>query len=241
MLRIGVLALQGAFREHVRMLERLGAAASEVRLPGDLADLDGLIIPGGESTTMGLLMEKGGLTAPLRSFVKNHPVFGTCAGLIMMASDTTDGDQPLLRVMDVTVRRNAFGRQTHSFEAPVELHLGAGTATATTDAGAVDTFHGIFIRAPWVERAGAGVEVIARCDGHIVGVRQNHHIGVAFHPELGDDTRLHAYFLDLCRLPAGSRRGTSPRRGPKEDCGKAAFTGLFSPLQPRNAESLVIY
>ena len=186
--RIGVLALQGAFREHVRMLRDLRAVASEVRVPGDLDGLDGLVIPGGESTTMGLLMEKGGLTAPLRSYVQDHPVFGTCAGLIMLAKATTDGDQPLLRVMDVTVRRNAFGRQTRSFEAPVELHL-------TPEAG--DTFHGIFIRAPWVEEAGPEVEVIARCDGHIVGVRQGHAIAIAFHPELSDDARLHAYFLEL--------------------------------------------
>ena len=190
MLKIGVLALQGAFREHVRMLRDLGASPSEVRVPSDLDGLDGLVIPGGESTTMGLLMEKGGLTAPLRSYVQDHPVFGTCAGLIMLAKATTDGDQPLLRVMDVTVRRNAFGRQTRSFEAPVELHLTPDTS---------DTFHGIFIRAPWVEEIGLGVEVIARCDGHIVGVRQGHSIGIAFHPELGDDIRLHAYFLELVR------------------------------------------
>jgi pyridoxal 5'-phosphate synthase pdxT subunit len=186
--RIGVLALQGAFREHARVLADLGASVSEVRLPGDLAGLDGLVIPGGESTTMGLLMEEGGLMAPLRRYVKDHPVFGTCAGLIMLATGMTDGAQPLLRVMDVTVRRNAFGRQTHSFEAPVDLRL-------TPEEG--ETFPGIFIRAPWVEEVGPEVEVIARCDGHIVGVRQDQIIGVAFHPELGDDTRLHAYFLGL--------------------------------------------
>jgi 5'-phosphate synthase pdxT subunit len=189
-LKIGVLALQGAFREHIRMLDDLGACPSEVRLPSDLDGLDGLVIPGGESMTMGLLMEKGGLTDPLRRFVNDHPVLGTCAGLIMLAAGTTDGDQPLLGVMDVTVLRNAFGRQTRSFEAPVELCL-------TPDR--VETFHGIFIRAPWVERLGPGVEVIARCDGHIVGVRQDHLVGVAFHPELGDDARIHSYFLDLVR------------------------------------------
>lgn len=169
------------------MLDELGASTSEVRLPGELAGLDALVIPGGESTTMGLLMEKGGLTVALRDFVNDHPVFGTCAGLIMLASGTTDGEQPLLGAMDVIVRRNAFGRQTRSFEAPVDLRL-----TLQGD----ETFHGIFIRAPWVEEVGPGVEVIARCDGHIVGVRQKHLIAVAFHPELGDDVRLHAYFLD---------------------------------------------
>jgi pyridoxal 5'-phosphate synthase pdxT subunit len=189
-LRIGVLALQGAFREHIRMLTGLGASTREVRLPGELDGLDGLVVPGGESTTMGLLMEKGGLRTPLRQFVEKHPVFGTCAGLIMLAAQTTDGPQPLLGVMDVTVRRNAFGRQTRSFEAPVDLHLAPEAS---------EPFHGIFIRAPWVEETGPGVEVIARYDGRIVGVRQEHMIGVAFHPELGSDTRLHAYFLDLVR------------------------------------------
>ena len=188
--KIGVLALQGAFREHVRMLTGLQAEASEVRTRRELEGLDALVIPGGESTTMGLLMEREGLREPLREFVREHPVFGTCAGLIMLASETTDGPQPLLGVMDVTVRRNAFGRQPRSFEAPVELSLMPGAS---------ETFHGIFIRAPWVEQVGPGVEVIARCDGRTVGVRQGHMVGVAFHPELGHDTRLHAYLLDLVK------------------------------------------
>ncbi|MBN1632103.1 MAG: pyridoxal 5'-phosphate synthase glutaminase subunit PdxT, partial [Thermoleophilia bacterium] len=156
-LTIGVLALQGAFREHVHMLSGLGATAREVRTARELDGLDGLVIPGGESTTMGLLMEKDGMRGPVREFVKRHPVFGTCAGLIMLANETTDGEQPLLQVMDVTVRRNAFGRQTRSFEAPVELNLVPGVP---------ETIHGIFIRAPWVEAIGPGVEVIARYEGH---------------------------------------------------------------------------
>jgi 5'-phosphate synthase pdxT subunit len=172
------------------MMGGLGAATREVRTAGELDGLDGLIIPGGESTTMGLLMEKDAMSGPLREFVRQRPVFGTCAGLIMLAAETTDGEQPLLRVMDVTVRRNAFGRQTRSFEAPVELSLTPGER---------ETIHGIFIRAPWVEEMGPGVEVIARCDGHVVGVRQDHMIGVAFHPELGEDTRLHDYFLEVVR------------------------------------------
>jgi 5'-phosphate synthase pdxT subunit len=206
--RIGVLALQGAFREHVHMLRNVGADAVEVRLPGELAGLDGLVIPGGESTTMGLLMEHYGLLEPLREFVKTHPVFGTCAGLIMLAKHTADGEQPLLQVMDITVRRNAFGRQPRSFEGTVELSLGgaarASAPPATPAPGAAgascrpcDDFHGIFIRAPWVEEVGPGVEVIARCGDHIVGVRQGHMVGVAFHPELGDDARLHEYFLQM--------------------------------------------
>jgi 5'-phosphate synthase pdxT subunit len=190
---IGVLALQGAFREHVRMLRKLGATVTEVRLPRDLEGLDGLMIPGGESTTIGLLLEEHKLMEPLRDFVRTHPVFGTCAGLIMLAKHTADGEQPLLRVMDITVRRNAFGRQPRSFEGVVELTLDAAPGAAPAE------FHGIFIRAPWVEQVGPGVEVIARCGDHIVGVRQGDMMGVAFHPELSDDARLHEYFLNMVR------------------------------------------
>jgi pyridoxal 5'-phosphate synthase pdxT subunit len=184
---IGVLALQGAFREHGAMLRRLGARVVEVRLPSDLAGLDGLVIPGGESTTMGKLMDTFGLTAPLRAFAAEHPVFGTCAGLIMLATRTVEGSQTLLGLMDITVRRNAFGRQVRSFEAPVDLCL-LGEADSAV-------FPGVFIRAPWVEESGPDVQVVARCDEHIVGVRQGHMLGVAFHPELTDDARLHEYFL----------------------------------------------
>ena len=202
---VGVLALQGAFREHVRILRGLGAKVTEVRLPRNLEGLDGLMIPGGESTTIGLLLEEYKLMEPLRSFVKNHPVFGTCAGLIMLAKHTTDGEQPLLQVMDITVRRNAFGRQPRSFEGPVELSLVAAPQAPTDSAEAAaacaprDDFHGIFIRAPWVEDIGPGVDVIARCGDHVVGVRQGNMMGIAFHPELGDDTRLHEYFLAMVR------------------------------------------
>ena len=208
---VGVLALQGAFREHARILRELGAKVTEVRLPRDLEGLDGLVIPGGESTTMGLLLEEHKLMEPLREFVNTHPVFGTCAGLIMLAKHTTDGEQPLLQALDITVRRNAFGRQPRSFEGSVELSLGGAAgalATAGPEAGAApapaaaacepcDDFHGIFIRAPWVEEVGPGVEVIARCGEHVVGVRQGQMMGVAFHPELSDDVRLHEYFLGL--------------------------------------------
>jgi pyridoxal 5'-phosphate synthase pdxT subunit len=169
------------------VLRRLGAEVTEVRLPSQLAALDGLVIPGGESTTMGKLMDTFELTEPLRAFAARHPVFGTCAGLIMLASRTVEGTQTLLGLMDVTVRRNAFGGQVHSFEAPVDLSL-TGEEDHTV-------FTGVFIRAPWVEHYGAGVEVVATCDEHVVGVRQGHLLGVAFHPELTDDTRLHEYFL----------------------------------------------
>jgi 5'-phosphate synthase pdxT subunit len=169
------------------MLRSLGADAVEVRLPEQLADLDGLVIPGGESTTMGKLMDTFGLTEPLRAFAAEHPIFGTCAGLIMLASRTVEGTQTLLGLMDITVRRNAFGRQVCSFEAPVDLHL-EGECDLTV-------LGGVFIRAPWVEEHGPAVQVIATCDGHIVGVRQGHLLAVAFHPELTGDTRLHEYFL----------------------------------------------
>jgi pyridoxal 5'-phosphate synthase pdxT subunit len=179
------------------MLRRLGARVVEVRLEAHLAGLDGLVIPGGESTTMGKLMDEYGLIAPLQAFGRERPVFGTCAGLIMLAKRTTEGDQPLLGLMDITVRRNAFGRQVHSFEAPVELSLGE-------DSGA-EPFPGVFIRAPWVEESGQGVEVIAACDGRVVGVKQGLMLGVAFHPELTDDVRVHEYFL--WRMVAGGPSG----------------------------------
>jgi 5'-phosphate synthase pdxT subunit len=171
----------------VRMLRQLGAHVVEVRLEAHLAGLDGLVIPGGESTTMGRLMEEFGLVAPLRAFAAERPVFGTCAGLIMLASRITEGAQPLLGVMDVTVRRNAFGRQVHSFEAPVELCLPGEESS--------DTFLGVFIRAPWVEDFGPSVQVVARWEGRVVGVQQGSMLGIAFHPELTGDTRLHDYFL----------------------------------------------
>lgn len=169
------------------ILRRLGADAVEVRLPEQLDGLDGLVIPGGESTTMGKLMDAFGLTEPLRAFATKHPIFGTCAGLIMLASRTVEGTQTLLGLMDITVRRNAFGSQVYSFEAPVDLCLeGEDDHTVMT---------GVFIRAPWVEEHGPAARVVATCDGRTVGVRQGHLLGVSFHPELTDDTRLHEYFL----------------------------------------------
>ncbi len=185
---VGVLALQGAFREHGRMLSGLGAEVREVRLAAQLQGLDALVIPGGESTTMGKLMKSNGLTEPLRRFAVDHPVLGSCAGLIMLSRRTAEGSQPLLGAMDITVRRNAFGRQLHSFEGPVQLRLPGRPAV---------TFPGVFIRSPWVEQTGPGVETIATYEDRIVGVRQGNLMGVAFHPELTDDNRIHRYFLEL--------------------------------------------
>ena len=169
-----------------------------MRLESHLAGLEGLVIPGGESTTMGRLMEEFGLVEPLRRFAAEHPILGTCAGLIMLSERTVEGAQPLLGLMDVTVRRNAFGRQVHSFEAPVQLSL-AGEQD-------LEPFPGVFIRAPWVEESGPGVQVVATYDGHVVGVRQGSLLGVAFHPELTSDTRIHRYFLEHLVGSGSSRR-----------------------------------
>jgi 5'-phosphate synthase pdxT subunit len=175
---VGVLALQGGFAAHARMLGALGAEVREVRTPADLEGLDGLVLPGGESTTMSLGIQREGLAEPLRELVgRGTPVLGTCAGLIML-------DREHLGVLDLVARRNAFGRQLHSFEADVELPgIGGGP------------FRAVFIRAPWIAEHGADVEILAEVDGHAVAARQGDAIVVSFHPELTGDDRLHAAFL----------------------------------------------
>jgi 5'-phosphate synthase pdxT subunit len=203
-MRVGVLALQGAFIEHEKILRRLGVEVVEVRLPAHLEGLDGLIIPGGESTTIGQVAERWGLLEPLRAFARaGRPVWGTCAGMIMLANDVLDGipGQPLLGLMDIAVRRNAFGRQVDSFEADLDV-----------PALGEPPFHAVFIRAPIIERVGAGVEVLARVeadpgpatgsgasgeDGTVVAVRQGNLLATAFHPELTEDDRFHRLFLSL--------------------------------------------
>ncbi len=180
---IGVLALQGGFAAHARMLRALGADVREVRVPEDLAGLDGLIIPGGESTTMTLGIEREGLAAPLRAF--SRPVFGTCAGLIML-------DRDHLAMMDIEAQRNAFGRQVRSFEADL--------AFAGLDG---PPLRAVFIRAPWIAGHGDDVEILASVDGHAVAARQGDVLAVSFHPELGNDTRLHARFLASCNGARG--------------------------------------
>lgn len=185
MTTIGVLALQGAFIEHIKKLRHLGAQTREVRLPGDLEGLDGLIIPGGESTTIGKLAVEFGLIDPLRNFARQRPTWGTCAGMIFLAKDIGIDRQPILGVMDITVNRNAFGRQVDSFEADLPVK------------GLDDKpFHAVFIRAPIVTAVGSGVQVLAALgDGRIVAAQSGHLLATAFHPELTDDDRLHAYFL----------------------------------------------
>ena len=186
--KIGVLALQGDFKEHLQVLERLKAEGREVRLPRDLEGLDGVIIPGGESTTISRLMADFALLEPLRKLVDDGlPLLGTCAGLILMARKATDLALETLRVMDIVVKRNAFGRQVDSFE--TELAFPAlGEAP----------FPAVFIRAPIVERLGPGVEALARLpEGWPVAIRQKNLLACAFHPELSRDLRLHAYFLNM--------------------------------------------
>jgi len=186
--KIGVLALQGGFRPHVEALSALGADAVEVRLPRELASVDALVLPGGESTTVGKLLVSSGLREPLQErLAGGMPVLGTCAGLILLASEVLDGrpDQVVLRSIDLTARRNAHGRQNESFEAPLEITGLAG-----------GPFPGVFIRAPGVERVGAGVEVLARLSsGEAVAARQGAVTVCAFHPELAGDLRFHQHFL----------------------------------------------
>ncbi len=180
-----MLALQGDFEAHGKMLRDLGADVREVRVPADLTGLDGLVIPGGESTTMTLGVAREGLAEPLRELAAaGTPVLGTCAGMIML-------DRDHLGILDVRTERNAFGRQVRSFEADLEI-LG-------------EPLHAVFIRAPWVAEAGEDVEVLAEVDGHPVAVRQGNLMAVAFHPELTGDARLHERFLDAVRASAAAR------------------------------------
>ena len=186
-LTIGVLAVQGNFREHAAMLRRLGADVVEVRKPEQLEGLDGLVVPGGESTAIGRLIRLHGLEEAIGRFVQ--PIFGTCAGMILLSRDAVDAvsDQPFLGAIDLVVRRNGYGRQVRSFEADLELP------------GEDVPLRGIFIRAPRVEQAGPEVEVLAELDGDPVLLRQGRILVAAFHPELTADTRVHERFLDLVR------------------------------------------
>jgi 5'-phosphate synthase pdxT subunit len=182
--------VQGAFAEHEQALLRIGAHPKQVRLPADLAGLDGLIIPGGESTTIGQLAARWGLLVPITAFARSgNPVWGTCAGMILLASEILDGvpGQPVLKLMDVTARRQAFGRQVDSFEADLAV-----------SAFGAPSFHAIFIRAPAIERVGPAVDVLARLDdGAIVAIQEGRVLATAFHPELTLDDRFHQHFLSL--------------------------------------------
>ena len=192
-MKIGVLALQGDFAEHIVMLKKLGAETTEVRLPAHLAGLDGLILPGGESTTIGKLMVAYGLLEAIRDFGQGHAIWGTCAGAILLSKDARR-DQPLLKLMDITVERNAFGRQVASFEAALDVDV--VKKSTETDA----PFHAVFIRAPIIESVSGDAKVICALeDGRIVAAQQGHLLATSFHPELTGDTRFHQYFLTLVK------------------------------------------
>ena len=186
-MKVGVLALQGAFAAHARCLRGLGAEPLEVRTPAHLAEVDALVLPGGESTTMSMLLESSGLFDPVaQRLAGGLPTLGTCAGMILLGREILDGrpDQRCFGAIDISVRRNAFGRQVDSFEADLDLPALPG-----------DRFRAVFIRAPFVERAGDDVEVLATVDGHPVLCRQGPVLVAAFHPELSEDLRLHDHFL----------------------------------------------
>jgi 5'-phosphate synthase pdxT subunit len=201
---IGVLALQGDFEAHRRVLERLGARVREVRVPGDLDGLSGLVIPGGESTTMTLGIEREGLAEPLRELAARGaaggtrtggiPILGSCAGLIML-------DRAHLRIMDILAERNAFGRQLRSFEADLEVE--------GMEIPPGPPLRGVFIRAPWIAEHGPGVEILARVDGHPVAAREGSVTAVAFHTELGGDDRLHRLFLSEVMASSGAGSGST--------------------------------
>jgi 5'-phosphate synthase pdxT subunit len=192
-MKIGVLALQGDFIEHEHVLTTLGAETVQVRLPRDLAELDGLIIPGGESTTIGKLAAAFDLVQPLRQFGREHAIWGTCAGAIYLSKDAGK-PQPILELMDIKIQRNAFGRQVDSFE--IDLSI-----PCLLDVDPVEKpFHAVFIRAPLIESVGRGVEVLSSLeDGRIVAARQGHLLATSFHPELTGDARFHRYFMELAK------------------------------------------
>lgn len=198
-MKVGVLALQGAFARHAACLVSLGADAREVRTARDLAEVDALVLPGGESTTMSMLLESGGLFEPLQDRLADGlPALGTCAGMIVLARATTGGAQPLVGGMDIVVRRNAFGRQRSSFETTLDVPaMGEGPVDA------------VFIRAPWIEEAGPGVEVLATCAGHAVAARQGDLLVTAFHPELSGEHRFHEWLVTRARA---RREGATERR-----------------------------
>lgn len=204
-MKIGVLALQGAFIEHVRIYRAIGVEAVEVRLPGDLIGLSGLTLPGGESTTMRRLIDRWGLRQPILDLAeRGAPIFGTCAGMILLAREIADGEAPVLPLLDVTVQRNAFGRQLDSFEVELAVPILGH-----------DPVHGVFIRAPVIERVGPGVDVLARLDdGRIVAVRERNIVATSFHPELAGETRFHRLVATMAAEHDDPGEGSGRRHHP---------------------------
>jgi 5'-phosphate synthase pdxT subunit len=204
-MKIGVLALQGDFIEHVRTYRAIGVEAVEVRLPEHLEGVSGLTLPGGESTTMRRLIDRWGLRQPILDLADSGaPIFGTCAGLILLAREIAGDEEPVLALLDVTVRRNAFGRQLDSFEADLSVPMLGD-----------DPLHGVFIRAPVIERVGPGVDVLARLDdGRIVAVRERNIIATAFHPELAGETRFHRLVATMAAEHDDPGEGSGRRHHP---------------------------
>jgi len=193
-MKIGVLALQGAVEEHIRMLEQAGATAVPVKKVEDLEDLDGLVIPGGESTTISKLMHKYGFMEAVRAFGQaRKPIFGTCAGAILLANRINGQDDCHLGLMDIKVERNAFGRQKDSFEVNLPI------------AGVAPDFPAVFIRAPYIMQVGENGEVLSKYEEKIVAAREGHYLAAAFHPELTEDFRFHKYFLDMVKEYRGEK------------------------------------
>lgn len=204
-MKIGVLALQGAFREHLDTLAAIGVEGVRVREPADLADVSGLILPGGESTTMRQLIDRWGLRQPILDLAeRGAPIFGTCAGMIVLAREIAGGEAPILPLLDVTVERNAFGRQLESFEADIPVDV-LGTTPV----------HAVFIRAPVIERTGPDVDVLARLeDGRIVAVRDRNIIATSFHPELAGETRFHRLMATMATEHDDPGEGSGRRHHP---------------------------
>ena len=211
-MKIGVLAVQGAFAEHIATLDAIGVEGVEVRLPSDLEDVSGLILPGGESTAQRRLTDRWGLREPILELARTGaPLFGTCAGMILLATGITDGDQTVLPLLDIDVRRNAFGRQLDSFEAEVPVPMLGDRPV-----------HAVFIRAPIVERVGPGVDVLARLDdGRIVAVRERNVVATAFHPELAGETRFHRLIATMAAEHDDPGEGSGRRPHPTRRTGMA--------------------
>ncbi|MBI2762137.1 MAG: pyridoxal 5'-phosphate synthase glutaminase subunit PdxT [Chloroflexi bacterium] len=211
-MKIGVLAVQGAFAEHVATLDAIGVEGVEVRLPSDLEGIGGLILPGGESTAQRRLIDRWGLREPILDLARSGaPIFGTCAGMILLSHEILDGDEPVFPLLDVSVRRNAFGRQLDSFEGSVAVPILGDQVV-----------HGVFIRAPIVERVGEGVDVLARLDdGRIVAVRERNVIATAFHPELAGETRFHRLLTTMAAEHDDPGEGSGRRHHPTRRTGLA--------------------
>jgi pyridoxal 5'-phosphate synthase pdxT subunit len=210
-MRIGVLALQGAFREHLDTLDAIGVSGVRVREPADLVGIDGLILPGGESTTMRSLIARWGLTRPILDLAESGaPLFGTCAGMIVLADGIAGGEPPILPLLDVTVERNAFGRQLDSFETDLSVPILGDTPV-----------HGVFIRAPIIERVGPDVDVLARLDdGRVVAVRERNVVATSFHPELAGETRFHRLVATMASEHADPGEGSGRRPHPTRRAGR---------------------